>query len=117
MTPDTLTIILDVTAIEDERVARPLLRFLEELPTFEPQSYDLNRKGLWRAWDLDRAVVDLLTQRTQLFEVRGDAGDAVIATGKHGEPPTLMVHGASARAWEPRMLDALPHVFSVTAPG
>ena len=63
------------------------------------------------------AVVDLLTQRTQLFEVRGHAGDAVIATGKHGEPPTLIVHGESVSRFEPRMLDELRCVASVTAPG
>lgn len=113
MTPSGLAIQLDVSSIVDETLARPLLRFLELLPTFAPHTYDINRKGLARVWDLDHAVVDLLTQRTQFFEVLGEGGTALIATGKHGEPPTLMIEGASVAHFEEKMLGDVPGVAAV----
>lgn len=80
---------LNVDAITEESLARALLRLVTDLPGFEPLRYDLNQRGNFRGWDFDRAVVDLLTQRTQLFAIEGSGGQAFIATGKHGEPPSL----------------------------
>jgi hypothetical protein len=52
----------------------------------------MNRRGQWREWDTDRAIVDALTQRTQIFEIRGpDDVSAAVATGKHGERPQAIV--------------------------
>ena len=84
-------IALDLTVITEEDDGRRILAAIESLAGFEPVQYDLNQRGSPRGWDLDRAVVDLLTQRTQLFVVEGRGGVAMIATGKHGEPPTLAI--------------------------
>lgn len=94
---------LDLDAITDESVARALLLLATRLPGFEPLRYDLNRRGSFRGWDLDRAIVDLLTQRTQFFVIEGDAGEILIATGKHGEPPTV----ALTVDVDPEVLDGL----------
>lgn len=103
-----IVIELELSAITEETVARALLQFLEALDGFEPRRYDLNQKQMWRAWDLDRAVVDLLTQRTQLFAVAGEGGTALIATGKHGEVPTVAVDGEASDSFDESLLKKLP---------
>lgn len=84
---------LGVAVIVDEAFARPLLERIEALPGFAPHQYDLNQRGQARAWQLERAVIDLLTQRTQLFTIEGATGTLHIATGKHGAPATLAAIG------------------------
>lgn len=73
--------------IRDERVVRPLFEWLASLPDFAPIRYDMNAMEHWRPWDLNKAIVDALTQRTQMFRIEG-AGLFVLALGKHGEPPS-----------------------------
>ncbi len=80
---------LDIDAITEGTVARALLTLVAHLPDFEPLRYDLNQRGSFRGWDFERAIVDLLTQRTQFFVIEGEGGEVFIATGKHGEPPTM----------------------------
>jgi hypothetical protein len=104
----TLVIELSISSIVDEAVARPLLELLEQLPGFGPARYDLNERQSWRSWELESAVVDLLTQRTQMFRVEGDGGTAVIATGKHGETPTMIIEGESTSDVDDTLLDRLP---------
>lgn len=84
---------LGVAVIIDEVFARSLLQQIEALPNFAPRRYDLNQRGQPRAWQLDHAVIDLLTQRTQLFTIEGATGTVHIATGKHGAPATLAAIG------------------------
>lgn len=99
---------LDTDAITDESLARALLRLIEDLPGFVPERYDLNQRDSFRAWDLERAIVDLLTQRTQLFAVTGGDATVFIATGKHGEPPTLAFSGEIDAATLDPLLANLP---------
>jgi hypothetical protein len=107
---------LSTSTLDNESEVRPLLERLAGGPLFGPLRYDLNQRAKWRKWDLDRAVVDTLTQRTQLVRIDGrienmheaGGGDeeaasadeladairgtrAVIATGKHDEQPTCML--------------------------
>ena len=76
----------------DDRV-RPIFERIAASDVFEPAAYDLNQKQQWRAFDLERAVVDALTQRTQLVRIRGEEERtmAMIAMGKHGEEPTVVL--------------------------
>lgn len=82
-------------AIADESVARPLIEAVASLPGFEPDRYDLNQMESWRVFEVERAVVDALTQRTQLFRLGGESGFGMIAMGKHGEQPTVVVRWAA----------------------
>lgn len=83
---------LNSSSLDSEQQIRPVLAFLVSLEGFEPSGYDLNGMENWRGWDLDRAVVDALTQRTQLFRVRGAKGGLMmLALGKHGESPTSVI--------------------------
>lgn len=105
---------LSVSTLERESEVRPLLELVAESAGFEPVRYDLNQRGKWRDFELDRAVVDTLTQRTQLVRIDGrgpgevegedpiddrarDLGGsrAIIATGKHDEQPTCMIRLAT----------------------
>lgn len=80
---------LDIEVIDDSRIAGKIVDFIEALPRFTPEQYDLNQRGTPRKWDRELAIVDMLTQRTQLFSV----DDVVlVATGKHGEPPTIAIN-------------------------
>lgn len=77
---------------ERDRVA-PIVEHVAAIPGFEPVDYDLNQKKQWREFDRRRTVVDALTQRTQLVRIRGEQPGAVamVAMGKHGEQPTVVV--------------------------
>ncbi|MFW5966006.1 MAG: hypothetical protein ACOCV2_00755 [Persicimonas sp.] len=83
----------ELASLDDESVVRPLMAALEEVPDFSPDEYDLNQKEQWRTFDLDRAVVDALTQRTQLVRIADRSRDqlALVALGKHDEQPTAIV--------------------------
>ena len=79
-------------AFDTEERLGPVFDLLGNWAGFDPVDYDLNQMEQWRAWDRERAFVDALTQRTQLFRVRGEGGAlAMVAMGKHGEPPTLII--------------------------
>jgi hypothetical protein len=83
---------LDIDVLESHDVMARLVEAMGRLPGFEPLEYDMNRRGQWRRWDTERAIVDALTQRTQIFEIRGpDDVSAAVATGKHGERPQAIV--------------------------
>lgn len=98
---------LDLQTLESHEVMARLVDSMGQLPGFVPREYDMNRRGQWREWDREHAIVDALTQRTQIFEIRGDDEvSAAVATGKHGEPPQAIVRLAGevdpeevARAW------------------
>ncbi len=79
--------------LDTEARVRPLIEQIEKIPGFQPAHYDLNQKEQWRGFDLDRTVVDALTQRTQLVRIRGESGEslAVIALGKRGPEPTTVI--------------------------
>lgn len=88
-------------ALDTEERLRPVFDAITAWPGFTPADYDLNQMGSWRGWDDRRAFVDALTQRTQLLRVRGRQPDALVmvAMGKHGEPPTLVIrHPADSPA-------------------
>lgn len=79
-------------ALTEEAQLSHLLALILDLPEISFAQYDLNQKDLWRRFDPERAVVDALTQRTQLLTLRGDAGaQMLLALGKHGEQPTAIV--------------------------
>jgi hypothetical protein len=83
---------LDLQTLESHEVMARLVESMRRLPGFVPREYDMNRRGQWREWDREHAIVDALTQRTQIFEIRGDdEASAAVATGKHGEPPQAIV--------------------------
>lgn len=103
-----IVIELGASSITDESVARPLLELLDAIEQFQPTRYTLNERDAWRAWDLEGAVVDLLTQRTLLFRVEGDGGSAVIATGKQGETPTLIIESDESPELDEGLLRRLP---------
>src|SRR5690554_985573 len=74
-------------------VARALVEAIEATADFTPLRYDLNQRGVYRDYDHEHVIVDLLTQRTQILRIDGAReGDfAAIATGKHGEQPVMMM--------------------------
>lgn len=89
---------LRATVLTDEAELRALISAVVELPGMRAAQYDLNRKGQWRQFDLTHTVVDALTQRTQLLVIRGpgdredaSSAHAMIALGKHGEQPTVII--------------------------
>ena len=90
----------DVETLDEERLVRPIFERLGDSDLFEPGDYDLNQKEQWRHFDLDRVVVDALTQRTQLVRIKGGAAGemAMVAMGKHGEEPTAVVRLSDAHA-------------------
>jgi hypothetical protein len=78
--------------LDDEARLSALIAAAAELPGLSPRQYDLNQKGQWRAFDLEHIVVDALTQRTQLVNIRGEEGAvAMVALGKRGEQPTAII--------------------------
>jgi hypothetical protein len=79
--------------LADDAVMHELMLALSQIPGFAPADYDLNQKEQWRPFSLERAVVDALTQRTQLVRLRGEEGQALamIALGKRHEQPTAIV--------------------------
>ncbi|TDP77178.1 hypothetical protein [Bradymonas sediminis] len=89
---------LRAKVLNDEAELRALIAAVVALPGMNATHYDLNRKGQWRRYELTHTVVDALTQRTQLL-VMHDQGvedertrpQAMIALGKHGEQPTVIV--------------------------
>lgn len=81
-------------AIEDEQTVRGVLERVVAMPGTELTRYDLNQMEHWRNFDLDRAVIDTLTQRTQMFRAEG-LGLLYFALGKHGEPPTVILRAAA----------------------
>jgi hypothetical protein len=78
--------------LEDARRVAPVLAALLEVPGLHPTRYDLNQHLNWRPFDVEKALVDTLTQRTQLVRIEGEAEGVgcMLATGKHGEVPTVM---------------------------
>lgn len=103
-------------ALTQEAQLSALLAMILELPGISFTQYDLNQKDLWRRFDLERAVVDALTQRTQLLTLRGEAGvQMLVALGKHGEQPTAIVQWPDGLGqWSlleqrrPQLYEALP---------
>lgn len=102
--------------LQDESVLRPLIEAIADTPGFVPTRYDLNQREDWRDFDLDRAVVDALTQRTQLVRLQNQEGDALamIALGKRDEQPTAIIRlpqphdlGPLVGRWT-RLYEALP---------
>lgn len=88
---------IDVDALDEDRIVRPLFEAVEAAPGFTPVEYDLNKKEQWRSFVLDRAVVDALTQRTQLVRIAGEGETrTMVAMGKHGEEPTVVLQIADA---------------------
>lgn len=94
---------LEPHPLTDERVVRPLVEALSAMPGFAISRYDMNQREQWRPFDLEHAVVDALTQRTQLLsladEQRGRV--ALIAMGKHGEQPAMLMRWSLAPASGP----------------
>lgn len=90
-----------IPTLDDESVVLPLISAIAQTPRFEAHSYDLNQKEQWRGFEVERAVVDALTQRTQLVRIRGEASGqtsgkssgamAMIAFGKRDEQPTAII--------------------------
>lgn len=82
---------IDTELLDEESRARPIVEAVAHLPGFLPARYDMNRRRQWRDWDLEHAVVDLLTQRTQIvdFEDEGEEIDSPESeqTGGLGQPP------------------------------
>lgn len=108
---------LNPAPLIDEAVVRPLVEEIGQVPGFVPRAYDLNQRDQWKPFDLDRAVVDALTQRTQLLRLRGEDPSvlAMVATGKHGEQPTAIVRSPCSqveldgwRAQWRRLFERLP---------
>ncbi|MFU8805949.1 MAG: hypothetical protein ACNA8W_19205, partial [Bradymonadaceae bacterium] len=89
--------------LRTESVARVLVEEIEATPGFEPRRYDMNQRGVYRDYDRDHLVVDTLTQRTQIVRIESSTpGElAVVATGKHGEQPVMMMK------WSPTHDDPL----------
>lgn len=91
------------STLDDESTIIPLLQAVADTPGFEPQRYDLNQKEQWRSFDLEHAVVDALTQRTQLVRIEGgEEGQlAMIALGKREEQPTAIIRAPETQPLEP----------------
>lgn len=83
----------DTRVLADEAIMMPLLAAIAQTPGLSPRRYDLNQKEQWRDFDADHALVDALTQRTQLMRIQGeDQGAlAMIAMGKRDEQPTAIL--------------------------
>lgn len=102
-------------AIDDEETVRGVLERVAALPGMELARYDLNQMEHWRNFDLDRAVIDALTQRTQMFRAEG-LGLFYFAMGKHGEPPTAIVRAdAGLDAVDTASWFALPRLIELRA--
>ena len=77
---------LSLSTLERESEVGPLIAQIVRTEGFEPVRYDLNQRGKWKPFDFDRAVVDALTQRTQLVRIdgSGQASDDERASGPSG---------------------------------
>lgn len=82
--------ILSAGPVHDEATVRGVLERAANVAGTQFARYDLNQMEHWRTFDLDRAVIDALTQRTQMFRAEG-LGLFYFALGKHGEPPTAIL--------------------------
>lgn len=111
--------------LDRDAVVRPIFEQLRASRLIEPAHYDLNQKEQWRVFDLERVIVDALTQRTQLVRVRAERerAMAMIAMGKHGEEPTAVLRVSSEHplaevtAEWPRVIEELPvRMTLVTSP-
>ncbi len=82
-----------VSTLDDESVVLPLISAIADTPGLSAKRYDLNQKEQWRSFEIERAVVDALTQRTQLIQIQGDpeGAMAMIALGKRDEQPTAII--------------------------
>lgn len=104
--------------LRDEPELRAVIEALAGLPGFVPVRYDLNRKGQWRPYERTHIVVDALTQRTQLLVIQGAAlpggspgSQAMIALGKHGEQPTVIVQLPDAPGVAGQLVDGWGELF------
>lgn len=71
---------------------RGCIEIIEALPGVTWQRYDQDTMALWKPWTPERALVDAQTQRTAMLRAEGsDGAMAVLALGKRGEPPTLLL--------------------------
>jgi len=83
--------ILQRGALADTSTLAALLDCLSPGPWPAWARYDLDAMGQWRTFDLERVAIDAQTQRTALIRVEGTDTQAMLALGKRGEPPTLIV--------------------------
>jgi hypothetical protein len=111
--------------LDRDAVVRPVFEQIRTSALIEPAHYDLNQKEQWRVFDLERVIVDALTQRTQLVRVRAreERSMVMIAMGKHGEEPTAVLRVSPEHSltdvtaeW-PRIFEELPvRMTLVTSP-
>lgn len=82
--------------LDDKKSGIELLDYLFSLLRKKPGFYDLNQRGQWRPFEgIERLVVDLLTQRTQVMALsdrEGFDGEVVvmISTGKREVFPQMI---------------------------
>lgn len=96
--------VFDTGSLLIERNVREALSILD-LGAARWTRYDLDGMQNWRGYDLQRVTIDALTQRTAYVRVDGEDGAmALVAMGKRGEPPTLMVRSTSEHAQLERLL-------------
>lgn len=106
----------NIRVFNDEAELAEVLENILALPGMSPKRYDLNRRGQWRAFELNHAVVDALTQRTQLLSVLGDGGaQLMIAMGKHGEQPTAVIQLPEAPGAMETLLDGFSERYASLA--
>ncbi len=92
----------------DEATLMALFVAIGQVRAIEPARYDMNRRGKWRDYSGPRLVVDALTQRTQLVEIREahplDKGgqEVTLEMGKQGAPPSASLRWRQAWPPEPR---------------
>lgn len=88
---------LEHEVLDSERVVGPLLDAICGVPGFVAAFYDVNGREQWRGFERVHAVVDALTQRTQWLRIASvdRVNLAMVAMGKHGEVPAMMMQLAS----------------------
>jgi len=65
--------------------------------------YDQNLMSSWKTYSGERLVVDAQTQRTAMIRIEGEGGAmALLALGKRGEPPTLILRSVFGPLHEER---------------
>lgn len=77
-------------AVNDSETMGGLFAVLDELEGLGLSRYDLNHMEHWRTWEPERAMIDGLTQRTQVIRAEGQ-GNFFFALGKHGEIPMAAI--------------------------
>jgi len=109
---------LRAKVLNDEAELRALIAAVVALPGMNVTHYDLNRKRQWRRYELTPAVVDALTQRTQLLVLHDHAAEdertrpqAVLALGKHGEQPTMIARVPDRPGAVEEMAAAWPELY------